>query len=82
MRADLLAAALRVAASRRARAAHVPAPVAASTAPARRRRETLAGAPLRPWTIPNAIGFVRLALIPVFLVLALSTDDGTTRCRA
>ncbi len=30
--------------------------------------QTLAGQPLRAWTIPNAIGFVRLALIPVFLV--------------
>ncbi|MEZ5121652.1 MAG: CDP-alcohol phosphatidyltransferase family protein [Solirubrobacterales bacterium] len=39
--------------------------------------ETQAGAPLRPWTIPNAIGFVRAALIPVFLVLALSSDSGT-----
>ena len=39
--------------------------------------QTLAGQPLRPWTIPNAIGYVRLALIPVFLVLALSSDDGT-----
>jgi cardiolipin synthase len=38
--------------------------------------ETLPGAPLNPWTIPNAIGFVRLALIPVFLVLALGSDDG------
>jgi cardiolipin synthase len=37
---------------------------------------TLAGAPLNPWTIPNAIGFARLLLIPVFLVVALSTDDG------
>ncbi|MCW2952240.1 MAG: CDP-alcohol phosphatidyltransferase [Conexibacter sp.] len=37
---------------------------------------TVAGAPLNPWTVPNAIGFVRLALIPVFLVVALSTDDG------
>jgi cardiolipin synthase (CMP-forming) len=40
--------------------------------------ETLAGEPLRPWTIPNAIGYVRLALIPVFLIVALSDDDGTT----
>jgi cardiolipin synthase len=40
--------------------------------------ETRAGAPLRPWTIPNAIGFVRLALIPVFLVLALGSKDGTS----
>ncbi len=39
--------------------------------------ETLAGQPLRPWTVPNAIGFVRLALIPVFLVVAFSSADGT-----
>ena len=38
--------------------------------------ETLPGQPLRPWTIPNAIGFVRIALIPVFLVLALGSGDG------
>jgi cardiolipin synthase len=38
--------------------------------------QTLSGAPLHPWTIPNAIGYVRLALIPVFLVLAFSSDDG------
>jgi CDP-diacylglycerol--glycerol-3-phosphate 3-phosphatidyltransferase len=39
--------------------------------------QTLAGQPLHPWTIPNAIGYVRLALLPVFLVLALSSEDGT-----
>ena len=39
--------------------------------------QTLAGAPLNPWTIPNAIGFLRLALIPVFLVVAFSSDDGS-----
>lgn len=38
--------------------------------------QTLAGAPLNPWTIPNAIGFVRAVLIPIFLIRALSTDDG------
>ena len=38
--------------------------------------ETLPGAPLRPWTIPNAIGYVRLALIPVFLLVAFSSDTG------
>jgi len=38
--------------------------------------QTRAGQPLRPWTIPNAIGFARLALIPVFLVVALSSSDG------
>lgn len=32
--------------------------------------------PLNPWTIPNAIGFVRLALIPVFLVVATSSRNG------
>jgi cardiolipin synthase (CMP-forming) len=39
--------------------------------------QTQAGQPLRPWTIPNAIGFARLALIPVFLIVALSSSDGT-----
>jgi cardiolipin synthase len=38
--------------------------------------ETRAGSPLHPWTIPNAIGFARLALVPVFLVLSLSSADG------
>jgi len=39
---------------------------------------TRKGEPLRPWTLPNAIGFARLALVPVFLVLALRSDDGRT----
>jgi CDP-diacylglycerol--glycerol-3-phosphate 3-phosphatidyltransferase len=39
--------------------------------------QTLGDQPWRVWTVPNAIGFVRLALIPVFLVLALSSDSGT-----
>jgi cardiolipin synthase len=37
---------------------------------------TLSGHPLNPWTIPNAIGFARLAGIPVFLAVAFSSDDG------
>ena len=37
---------------------------------------TLPGQPLNPWTIPNLIGFARLALIPVFLVLGMSSGDG------
>ena len=45
-------------------------------------RETRAGEPLHPWTIPNLIGFTRIALIPVFLVLALSSDDGRTASAA
>jgi CDP-diacylglycerol--glycerol-3-phosphate 3-phosphatidyltransferase len=38
--------------------------------------ETLRQQPLNPWTLPNAVGFVRIALLPVFCVLALSSDDG------
>ena len=37
---------------------------------------TGAGQPLHPWTIPNAIGYLRLAGIPVFLVVALSSHNG------
>ena len=37
---------------------------------------TLSGHPLNPWTIPNLVDYVRLAAIPVFLVVALSSDDG------
>ena len=43
---------------------------------------TRKGAPLHPWTIPNAVGYVRLAALPVFLVLAYSTDDGTSLASA
>lgn len=38
--------------------------------------QTRRGEPLNPWTIPNAIGFARLALVPLFLVLGLSSGDG------
>ena len=38
---------------------------------------TLRDQPWNVWTIPNVIGFVRLALLPVFLVLALRSDSGT-----
>jgi cardiolipin synthase len=39
--------------------------------------QTLSGAPWNVWTIPNAIGFVRLALIVPMLILGLSSDSGT-----
>ncbi len=39
--------------------------------------QTLEGAPWNVWTIPNAIGFVRLSLLPLFLVLAFASDNGT-----
>jgi cardiolipin synthase len=38
--------------------------------------QTAASRPLRPFTIPNAITFTRLALVPVFLVLGLTLDHG------
>ena len=37
---------------------------------------TQSGRPLNPWTIPNAIDYLRLAGIPVFLIVALSSEDG------
>jgi cardiolipin synthase len=39
--------------------------------------QTRSDQPWHVWTIPNAIGFVRLALIPVFLLLAFDEDDGS-----
>jgi CDP-diacylglycerol--glycerol-3-phosphate 3-phosphatidyltransferase len=38
--------------------------------------ETLAGQPLNVWTIPNAIGFTRLLLIPIFLIVSFNSDSG------
>ena len=38
--------------------------------------------PLHPWTVPNAIGYARLAGIPVFLVVALSSDGGQSALAA
>ena len=37
---------------------------------------TQKGQPLRPFTIPNVVSYARIALLPVFLVVALSSDDG------
>jgi cardiolipin synthase len=39
-------------------------------------QQTLSDQPLNPWTIPNAIGFMRFAAIPVFLAVALSSTGG------
>ncbi len=38
--------------------------------------ETDIRAPWRPWTIPNAIGYARAALIPVFLIFEYSSRHG------
>jgi len=43
---------------------------------------TRRGEPLRPWTIPNLVGYGRLALIPVFLFLALRSGDGRSTAAA
>ncbi len=60
---------------------------AVSRAPSKRRlfgvdrsgpppEATLSGRPLRPWTVPNVIGYLRLAGIPAFLAVALSSRGG------
>jgi len=41
-------------------------------------RATRKGEPLHPWTIPNIVGYARLAAIPVFLYLAFDSGDGRT----
>ena len=38
--------------------------------------QTRSDQPLNPWTIPNAIGYIRLAGIPAFLVVAFSSRHG------
>ena len=38
--------------------------------------QTRAGQPLRPFTVPNLIGYARLIAIPMFCVLAFNSDDG------
>ncbi len=39
-------------------------------------RETEKGEPLHPWTIPNLVGYLRIAAIPLFLYLAFESGDG------
>jgi CDP-diacylglycerol--glycerol-3-phosphate 3-phosphatidyltransferase len=38
--------------------------------------QTRPGEPLRPWTLPNLIGYIRLAALPVFCILAFDSGDG------
>jgi phosphatidylglycerophosphate synthase len=37
---------------------------------------TRAGQPLRPLTLPNLVGYVRIGLIAAFLAIALGSEDG------
>jgi cardiolipin synthase len=39
-------------------------------------RQTREGEPLNPWTLPNLVGCLRLAGLPVFLYLAFESGDG------
>jgi cardiolipin synthase len=43
---------------------------------------TRKGEPLNPWTIPNLVGYVRLAAIPLFLYLAFESGDGRSAAAA
>ncbi len=39
-------------------------------------RQTQKEAPLNPWTLPNLVGYLRLAALPLFLWLAFESGDG------
>ena len=39
-------------------------------------RQTEKGEPLNPWTLPNLVGYLRIAAIPLFLYLAFESGDG------
>jgi CDP-diacylglycerol--glycerol-3-phosphate 3-phosphatidyltransferase len=43
-----------------------------------RPNQTRRGEPLRPFTIPNLVGYLRLAAIPPYLIIALNSGDGRT----
>ncbi len=43
---------------------------------------TRRGEPLHPWTIPNLVGYARLAGLPVFLYLAYESGDGRSAAAA
>jgi CDP-diacylglycerol--glycerol-3-phosphate 3-phosphatidyltransferase len=45
-------------------------------------RQTREGAPLNPWTLPNLVGYARLAALPVFLYLAFESGDGRSAAAA
>jgi cardiolipin synthase len=44
--------------------------------------QTQKGEPLNPWTIPNFVGYLRLAAIPLFLYLAFESGDGRSASAA
>ena len=44
--------------------------------------QTQEGQPLEPWTLPNFVGYLRLAGLPLFLYLAFESGDGRTAASA
>jgi cardiolipin synthase (CMP-forming) len=44
--------------------------------------QTREGEPLNPWTLPNLVGYLRLAGLPVFLYLAFESGDGRSAAAA
>jgi cardiolipin synthase (CMP-forming) len=45
-------------------------------------QRTRKGEPLNPWTLPNLIGYLRLAALPLFLYLAFESGDGRSAAAA
>jgi cardiolipin synthase (CMP-forming) len=45
-------------------------------------RQTRTGEPLRPLTLPNLVGYLRLAALPLFLYLAFESGDGRSAAAA
>jgi CDP-diacylglycerol--glycerol-3-phosphate 3-phosphatidyltransferase len=45
-------------------------------------QQTREGEPLNPWTLPNLVGYLRLAGLPVFLYLAFESGDGRSTAAA
>jgi cardiolipin synthase (CMP-forming) len=45
-------------------------------------QRTSKGEPLNPWTLPNLIGYLRLAALPLFLYLAFESGDGRSAAAA
>lgn len=43
---------------------------------------TLPGSPLRPWTLPNFVGYLRIVGLALFLVFALHSGDGHSTAAA
>jgi len=45
-------------------------------------RQARKGEPLNPWTLPNLVGYARLAALPLFLWLAFESGDGRSASAA